>query len=87
MSDDWERYVKSHYTADEVDDLLKVLARRDEKIAALLAVLRQCVEAMERYDKIIGSIHFSHPHLGWSDEDATAIKAAFAAARPWLEKK
>jgi len=54
---------------------------------SLLAVLRRCVQAMERYDKIVGSIHFTHPHLGWSDEDAVAIKAAFSAVRPYLERK
>lgn len=42
-------------------------------------LLVQAREALERYDKMIAIIHYTHPHLGWSAEDGEFIKATFAA--------
>jgi hypothetical protein len=42
-------------------------------------LLEQAREALGRYDKILATIHYTHPHLGWSDEDGEFIRTVFAA--------
>jgi Zn-dependent protease with chaperone function len=50
-------------------------------------LLVQAREALGRYDKILATIHYTHPHLGWSDEDGEFIRTVFAALDARLEVK